>query len=238
MNPLPTVGRKVLYVMPADSLRPGEVRPADVVRVNQDTVNLMVQLDGPNDNLPGPDMTLVRWVGSASHDQDGKAFGTWHWMPVQQQGGGFDARIKALEDMLVQGDEIPRVDLASPAQPACQPSIFEGKPAEQRLVDGHTADRPSQQDEAILAIAKRVGDLGKQLAEVDELCLSDANQSSFASRLLRLEEQIRALNAQQPKSQRVAEIENVQARAPIQVNDAAVERNANGESAPQGVIQH
>ena len=77
----PTVGRVVYFVL--DGPRKGEIRPAIIVRVNgegdEQTCNLSVLLDGEND----VGKAHVRWVGSASHDQDGQAPGTWHWMPFQ-----------------------------------------------------------------------------------------------------------------------------------------------------------
>lgn len=97
----PTVGRVVLYVLPGQSPRRGEIRPAIVVRVNGDgAVNLHVLTDGPNDRgsrtLTGPSGEHVavpyvepEWVGSAPYDQPAEGArpmpGTWHWMPYQLQ---------------------------------------------------------------------------------------------------------------------------------------------------------
>jgi hypothetical protein len=88
-NPItPTVGRTVLYVLPESAVRAGEIRPAVVVRVNPDTVNLHVHTDGPND-CPANGGCFPSWVGSASYHQpaEGEALipGTWHWMDYQLQ---------------------------------------------------------------------------------------------------------------------------------------------------------
>jgi hypothetical protein len=85
---VPTVGRVVLYVLPVTARRAGEIRPADVVRVNEpgnpdSTLNLGVKLDGPNDDVQ-PGGSNTGWVGSVHHDQDTKAPGTWHWMDYQK----------------------------------------------------------------------------------------------------------------------------------------------------------
>lgn len=81
-SPAPTIGRTVLFVLPTTSKRAGEIRPAVVVRVNSvdpvyGSVNLNVQLDGPNDTGE------AAWQGSVKQDQDGHAPGSWHWMPYQ-----------------------------------------------------------------------------------------------------------------------------------------------------------
>lgn len=83
-NPTPTIGSIVLYVLPAHSKRAGEIRPASVVHVNSTdpvhgSINLNVQLDGPND------AGEHEWHGSVQQDQEGKKPGTWHWMDYQVQ---------------------------------------------------------------------------------------------------------------------------------------------------------
>jgi hypothetical protein len=79
----PTVGRTVLFVLPDSSKRAGEIRPATVVRVNaperpDTTCNLIVHLDGPNDQGE------AAWRGSVAYDDTARP-GTWHWMPYQLQ---------------------------------------------------------------------------------------------------------------------------------------------------------
>lgn len=83
-SPTPTIGRVVYYV-----LHENVIRPAIITNVfSDDTINLSVQLDGPNDNCDdlagnGKFTGNTRWIGSAAHDQEGKAPGTWHWMTYQ-----------------------------------------------------------------------------------------------------------------------------------------------------------
>ncbi len=200
MNPqLPTVGRTVLFVLPITHRRAGEIRPAIVVRVNPDSVNLSVQMDGPNDYQDDGAYNTT-WVGSASHDQDGKAPGSWHWMPVQQAGGGFDARIKALEDMLVQSDELPRDVVTVPLAAQCQPSIFESKPAEQKAQD----DRESHSGYVAKAVQQLEATLAKQLLAAVEASTSPLVESfaKLHARLLNLEADIQAINDKQPVRQR------------------------------------
>lgn len=76
----PSVGRIVRYVLPPQSRRAGEVRPAVIVRplcaiydpVNPGMSNLRVLTDGPND-AGDPD-----WVGSVPYSDEPMP-GTWHW---------------------------------------------------------------------------------------------------------------------------------------------------------------
>lgn len=87
-NPItPTVGRTVLFVLPMGSPRAGEIRPATIVRVNQDSCNLRVHLDGPND--VHADHVEAPWRGSVSYKQPEKGSdpvpGSWHWMDYQLQ---------------------------------------------------------------------------------------------------------------------------------------------------------
>lgn len=93
----PTVGRTVLYVLPEDIYRAGEVRPATIVRVlpvdpatGQPFINLSVHLDGPNDEGAAPPSAgrpsvNTTWRGTVSFDQETKRPGTWHWMDYQLQ---------------------------------------------------------------------------------------------------------------------------------------------------------
>jgi hypothetical protein len=84
MSQKPSIGRIVHYVMSAanDQARhPGDHRPAIITRVWNDTcVNLQVFTDSINDcdeGLPGANGVL--WKSSATHDETGKAEGSWHW---------------------------------------------------------------------------------------------------------------------------------------------------------------
>ena len=80
-NQAPSIGRAVHYVLLV-GLRPGEHRPATIVRVNEaDTVNLAVQRDGPNDrDEPGVELPSVFWVGTVyQDDSEQPAFGTYHF---------------------------------------------------------------------------------------------------------------------------------------------------------------
>jgi hypothetical protein len=80
----PTIGRIVHFVMPS-----GTIRPAMVVSVSGDLLNLQVFLDGPNDLhnpdngvLPGTAANGLWWVpsvGAGAADQ----VQTWHW-PVRE----------------------------------------------------------------------------------------------------------------------------------------------------------
>lgn len=71
----PTVGRIVLYALPKESPRAGEVRPAIVTRVvDEERCNLSVFLDGPNDPAGNG------WAGTVARDDSGKP-GTWRWPP-------------------------------------------------------------------------------------------------------------------------------------------------------------
>lgn len=61
---MPLVGDRVYYKLGDDSNRPGEVRPAVIVRVwSEYTVNLLVFLDGENDKFIGVD----GWTTIAGH---------------------------------------------------------------------------------------------------------------------------------------------------------------------------
>lgn len=74
-----TEGRIVHYVLPGDYAKPGEHRPAIIVKVwNKETgsVNLQVFMDGTNDNLY--DGRLAIWTTSVVYSEEPKP-GTWHW---------------------------------------------------------------------------------------------------------------------------------------------------------------
>ena len=77
------VGEAVLYVLPANHPRVGEVRPAVIVRPfprsgEIQLCNLIYFLDGTNDGVfPGGE--LVRWAPSSHADQETKAPGTFHY---------------------------------------------------------------------------------------------------------------------------------------------------------------
>jgi hypothetical protein len=73
----PTVGRIVHYTLP-DGRSAGEIRPAIVVRVWDETyraIQLQVFTDAANDDLPG-----VNWRTSVMESESGESErGRWHW---------------------------------------------------------------------------------------------------------------------------------------------------------------
>lgn len=88
----PTVGRLVYYVAygtPGGEYKAGAERAAVITQVNADgTVGLCIL------NPTGMFFTV-----SVKNDQDGKAPGTWHWMPYQVgQAAKTEAAEKALAD--------------------------------------------------------------------------------------------------------------------------------------------
>ncbi len=80
----PSIGRVVHFVMPN-----GQHRPARIVQVwPEDRVNIIVDLDGPNDIYFNPESyggkgmgtPLMSWQGSVEPDHsDEPASNTWHW---------------------------------------------------------------------------------------------------------------------------------------------------------------
>lgn len=70
----PTLQRFVLFV-----LAPGVLRPAVVVDVHAEDVDLAVMLSGKDHASTAAIMS----VANARQDQDGKAPGTWHWSTFQ-----------------------------------------------------------------------------------------------------------------------------------------------------------
>lgn len=201
MSQSPTIGRTVLFVLPSSSKRAGEIRPATVVRVNSTdptygSVNLRLQLDGPND-AGEPD-----WQGSVKQDQDGKAPGSWHWMQVQQAGGGFEARISALEKANELRAMLSGTESVQPF--AHQPSIFEDKPRAPKVQD----DRESHAGYVAKAVQQLEATLAQQLIDAVQNATSPLLDAlaSAGERLAKAEAGLHALNAAQPKRQQVAEI--------------------------------
>lgn len=97
MNTLvPTIGRLVLVTTTDRNGNP-VVRPGVITNVfSNDLVNVQVHIDGTNDD-PSFNGGGTRWAPSITYDEDPGRLGTWRWMPVQAAGGGFDARITALD---------------------------------------------------------------------------------------------------------------------------------------------
>ncbi len=75
-----TIGRIVLFALPADHKRAGEIRPAIVTRAWSDTcANLSVILDGMND---GADILPVGSATLCTEPQDNPEMGkpgSWYW---------------------------------------------------------------------------------------------------------------------------------------------------------------
>lgn len=115
VTPTPTIGRVVYFVLPS-----GAIRPAVITNVFPNSVNLSVQLDGPNDGVldtvgAGNTDGNTRWAGSVVLDQDGKAPGTWHWMEYQL------SKVPAVSESAVEkSTEVvsPAPSIVDPAAPA------------------------------------------------------------------------------------------------------------------------
>ncbi len=73
----PSIGRIVHYVMSGEAVSQGQHRPAIIVRVEGEIVNLQVFTDGASDGMRYED-GLVRRILIA-HDETDKAPDTWHW---------------------------------------------------------------------------------------------------------------------------------------------------------------
>lgn len=80
---MPVDGEMVYYTLGDDSSRSGEVRPAMVVRVwSEQTVNLLIFLDGDNDKFVGADGWQsvpghVLWKTSVPYAESGPG-ASWH----------------------------------------------------------------------------------------------------------------------------------------------------------------
>jgi len=81
---VPSIGRIVHFVLPADSRYPGAHRPAIIVRVwdENPTIDSLVQLqvftDGSNDGVPYK--SGLFWATSVHHAASSENEpATWHW---------------------------------------------------------------------------------------------------------------------------------------------------------------
>lgn len=93
---MPTVGRIVLVTVTG---RNGpEVVPADVTHVHSQQCISVVAKSAFM--LEGFHAGGTRPMTSIEYDEDPTKVGTWRWMQIQAQGGGFDARIRAIEERL------------------------------------------------------------------------------------------------------------------------------------------
>lgn len=81
---MPFDGEIIYYTLGTDSNRPGEARPAIVVRVWSETVvNLLVFLDGDNDQFINADgwykiPSCLLWKTSVIHEEDAGQHNRWH----------------------------------------------------------------------------------------------------------------------------------------------------------------
>lgn len=93
----PTVGRIVLF-QTEDTNGKQVTLPAIVTHVHSDDCISLVAFSAFS-NIAGLLAGGTRPVTSVLYDER-QQLNTWRWMPVQAAGGGFDARIKALEETL------------------------------------------------------------------------------------------------------------------------------------------
>ncbi|MBL9187920.1 MAG: hypothetical protein JNK23_10605 [Opitutaceae bacterium] len=77
MNPKPTIGRIVGYVLPVTHSRAGQVVPAVITRTwGGTTVQLTPFVDVANDTNP-----TSNECSSVAYDAAGATPRTWHWLP-------------------------------------------------------------------------------------------------------------------------------------------------------------
>lgn len=77
-TPKPSLGRMVHYVIPDGCANAGDHRPAIIVRVWPDTVNLQVFFDGDGTPHLNDGQLNTLWKLSVPYSAEPKA-GTWHW---------------------------------------------------------------------------------------------------------------------------------------------------------------
>lgn len=74
---VPTVGCIVHFVMHGEVTSQGQHRPAIIVALHEDTINLQVFTDGHHDGLRYEDG--MAWRTEVHQDETDKLPGTWHW---------------------------------------------------------------------------------------------------------------------------------------------------------------